>query len=157
MALSLKLAAPCLMIGAMLATAAVAPAAGAVAHPGPAPTSVARSGAAYHPYQDYLGSTFAHRGGAATRAPSAARRRRPHGIDVSHHNGYIHWGKVKHAGIKFVYIKATEGNSFRDPRFTHNYNGSRRHGILRGAYHFAQPTQSGGRKQARFFVRHGGG
>jgi GH25 family lysozyme M1 (1,4-beta-N-acetylmuramidase) len=37
------------------------------------------------------------------------------GIDVSHHNGPVDFTKVKSTGIQFVYIKATEGKTYRDP------------------------------------------
>ncbi len=33
------------------------------------------------------------------------------GIDVSKHNGYINWKKVKNDGIKFVIIRAGYGSS----------------------------------------------
>ena len=37
------------------------------------------------------------------------------GIDISHHNR-VDWKKIKaDKDIKFCYIKATEGKSFRDP------------------------------------------
>jgi lysozyme len=34
------------------------------------------------------------------------------GIDVSHWQGTINWGEVAKAGVKFVFIKATEGTSY---------------------------------------------
>ena len=36
------------------------------------------------------------------------------GIDVSHYQGEIDWQKVKAAGIRFAYLKATQGASFID-------------------------------------------
>ena len=38
------------------------------------------------------------------------------GIDVSHHQGEIDWAKVAGAGVRFAYLKATEGRDLRDPR-----------------------------------------
>ena len=35
----------------------------------------------------------------------------PRGIDVSNREGSINWIKVKANGVKFAYIKATEGTS----------------------------------------------
>lgn len=79
------------------------------------------------------------------------------GIDVSHHQGPIDWGAVKGAGIGFAQMKATEGTTFQDPQFATNYADSAAAGIIRGAYHFAQPASSSGAEQADFFVDHGGG
>jgi GH25 family lysozyme M1 (1,4-beta-N-acetylmuramidase) len=64
------------------------------------------------------------------------------GIDVSHHNGAIDWFKVKGAGIKFAYAKATEGTGFTDPRFFENRAGAEARHIAFGAYHFARPGGS---------------
>lgn len=60
------------------------------------------------------------------------------GIDISHHNGRINWGKVKknHKGIKFVYIKATEGATHTDSYYSYNLKHARKKGILAGSYHF---------------------
>ena len=46
------------------------------------------------------------------------RTERIDGIDISHHNGLINWGKVtrEHPDIKFVYIKATEGATWTDSK-----------------------------------------
>lgn len=81
----------------------------------------------------------------------------PQGVDVSNNNGYINWDQVDAAGIDFAMIKATEGTYFIDASFDHNYLQSYYHGIIRGAYHFANPADSSGATQARFFVNHGGG
>ena len=58
------------------------------------------------------------------------------GIDVSAHNGNIDFNKVSKSGIDFVFIKATEGGSFKDQRFHSNYNNARKAGLKVGAYHF---------------------
>lgn len=81
----------------------------------------------------------------------------PPGIDVSNWQGEIDWAAVAGDGIKFAYIKATGGTGFVDQKFDDNYNGAYAQGIIRGAYHFARPDQSGPVRQARFFVRNGGG
>ena len=36
------------------------------------------------------------------------------GIDVSNHQGNINWSAVKQSGIEVAYIKATEGDYFKD-------------------------------------------
>ena len=58
------------------------------------------------------------------------------GIDVSAHNGEIDFNKIAHSGIDFVFIKATEGATFKDTRFHSNYNNAKKAGLKVGAYHF---------------------
>jgi lysozyme len=60
------------------------------------------------------------------------------GIDVSHHQGDIDWKKVAADGVKFVFVKATEGKTFIDPKFETNVNGANAAGLKTGAYHFAR-------------------
>lgn len=59
-----------------------------------------------------------------------------HGIDISRWQGEIDWSAVKAAGTRFVYMKATEGGDHVDPAFRRNWEGARRAGVARGAYHF---------------------
>ncbi|MFD7711159.1 lysozyme [Streptomyces sp. NPDC059785] len=89
-------------------------------------------------------------------APATAAGK-PRGHDVSSHQKHVNWSKARARGARFVYIKATESTTYRNPYFTQQYNGSRAAGLLRGAYHFAVPNKSSGTAQAAFFVRHGGG
>lgn len=58
------------------------------------------------------------------------------GIDISAHNGDIDFIKIAQSGIDFVFIKATEGATFKDPRFHSNYNKALKSGLKVGAYHF---------------------
>ena len=58
------------------------------------------------------------------------------GIDVSRHQGTINWTKVKAAGIKFAFLKATEGVNYTDPNFAANAQGATAAGIPIGVYHF---------------------
>ena len=74
------------------------------------------------------------------------------GIDVSHHQGEIDWPRVAAAGIRFAFIKATEGRDHRDGRFEANWRGADGAGIARGAYHFFTFC-SPGREQAEHFLR----
>jgi GH25 family lysozyme M1 (1,4-beta-N-acetylmuramidase) len=78
------------------------------------------------------------------------------GIDVSHYQGAINWTSVRNAGIRFAFIKATEGTSYLDPSFAANYVGAYNAGVIRGAYHFARPAASSGAVQANFLADHGG-
>lgn len=73
------------------------------------------------------------------------------GIDVSAHNGSINWLLIKADKIDFVFIKATEGKTFRDKRFRANLSGARKAGIKAGAYHFFRFNRSG-QEQAKNFL-----
>lgn len=73
------------------------------------------------------------------------------GIDVSHHNGEIDWDKVALQKIKFVYIKASEGNDLQDRRFQQNWNEVRRVGLIPGAFHVFGNCSSG-TEQAQNFL-----
>jgi GH25 family lysozyme M1 (1,4-beta-N-acetylmuramidase) len=61
------------------------------------------------------------------------------GIDVSHHDGSIDWGGVASSGIRFAYIKSSEGTGFVDPRYAANRTAAARLGLRVGAFHFARP------------------
>ena len=66
---------------------------------------------------------------------------RPHdfpiqGIDVSKYQGDVDWSRVADSGVKFAWIKATEGADHIDPKFGQNWVESRAAGVPRGAYHF---------------------
>ncbi len=74
------------------------------------------------------------------------------GIDVSHYQGTIDWGKVAGAGIQFACAKATEGTTYVDGTFATNWKGMRQAGLTRCAYHFAHPAQSAS-AQAQHFVK----
>src|SRR5215211_3967400 len=83
------------------------------------------------------------------------------GIDVSHHQadrGAIDWAQVRAAGQSFVFIKATEGHTYTDPKFRANDAGARAAGLFRAAYHFARPDATGGDavREAAHFVGVGG-
>lgn len=74
------------------------------------------------------------------------------GVDVSHHQGAIDWERLKEDGVEFAYIKASEGETFNDPRFSRNWFAAEQAGILRGAYHFFSPCRTG-KAQAENFMR----
>ena len=90
--------------------------------------------------------------GAATPAAASVP-----GIDVSAHQGNVDWQAHWNNGVRFTYIKATEGLTYTSPYFAQQYNGSYAVGMIRGAYHFALPDKSSGAEQANYFVDHGGG
>lgn len=58
------------------------------------------------------------------------------GIDISRHNGEIDFRKVKESGIDFVFIKASEGVSYKDSFFHKNLSEAQNQDLKTGAYHF---------------------
>lgn len=64
------------------------------------------------------------------------------GIDVSHHQGAIDWTQVHPAGVRFAFMKATEGETYVDSEFSTNWANSKAGGLLRGAYHFFRAGSS---------------
>ena len=59
------------------------------------------------------------------------------GIDISSYQGYIDWNKVSSdKNIRFVFIKATEGATYRSTHYVHNLAQARRNGMLVGSYHY---------------------
>ena len=75
------------------------------------------------------------------------------GIDISKHQGDINWEELKkNQSIKFIYIKATEGSDFVDPRYHENIRNARKHGFKVGSYHFLS-TRSAATTQFYNFIR----
>jgi lysozyme len=64
------------------------------------------------------------------------------GIDVSYYQETIDWPRVRRAGIRFAFIRVSDGVLQRDARFASNWAEARRAGIVRGAYQFFRPDQS---------------
>lgn len=64
------------------------------------------------------------------------------GIDISNNNGPINFAEVAANGVKFVYIKATEGKSFQDGMMETFYNECKANGLKVGAYHFLVASSS---------------
>lgn len=58
------------------------------------------------------------------------------GIDVSHWQGNINFEEVRQDGIKIVYMKASQGTTFIDPKFEQNYLMAKENGLLVGVYHY---------------------
>jgi GH25 family lysozyme M1 (1,4-beta-N-acetylmuramidase) len=82
------------------------------------------------------------------------------GVDVAsyQHNPSIDWQQVHASGVKFAFIKATEGTGYVNPYLTADLSGTQQAGIYRGVYHFARPDASTGdaANEARYFVAHAG-
>ena len=75
------------------------------------------------------------------------------GIDVSYWNAGIDWPKVRAAGQRFVFAKASEGESYADPTFDDNWRGAKAAGLLRGGYHFFRANVDA-KKQANKFINY---
>ena len=69
------------------------------------------------------------------------------GIDVSHYQGKINWNKVANAGVRFAFIKASEGFTWKDSKFKTNWRAAKKVGISVGAYHFFRTKD--GKRQAK--------
>lgn len=64
------------------------------------------------------------------------------GIDVSYYQETIDWQRVRRAGIRFAFIRLSDGAAQRDSRFATNWTEAKRAGLVRGAYQFFRPDQS---------------
>lgn len=66
------------------------------------------------------------------------------GVDVSkyqHDDGRaIDWGAVRRSGRTFAFLKATGGSNRVDPWFAREWAAAGRAGMVRGAYHYADPS-----------------
>lgn len=65
------------------------------------------------------------------------------GIDVSAHNGSVNFEAARADGVEFVWIKASEGASFKDKNFRINHDKARKAGVKTGAYHFFRFDKDG--------------
>jgi GH25 family lysozyme M1 (1,4-beta-N-acetylmuramidase) len=74
----------------------------------------------------------------ATAIPAIADSKVP-GIDVSKYQGRIDWPAVASTPTRFVIVRATMGNRYRDRRYAENLSGATANGLVVGAYHFAKP------------------
>jgi lysozyme len=74
------------------------------------------------------------------------------GVDVSAHQGRVNWNSVASSGIRFVYLKATEGGDFQDEMFGENLRGAHQAGLECGAYHFFS-LKTPGALQAQNFIK----
>ena len=73
------------------------------------------------------------------------------GIDVSNWKGNINFKSVKNDGVEVVYIKATEGNYFKDKYAKQNYNRAKEQGLKVGFYHFFRANKNA-KGQANYFI-----
>lgn len=73
------------------------------------------------------------------------------GIDVSSHQQYIQWDKIKKdKNIHFAYIKATEGAHYTSPHYAYNVKMAHSNGMLIGSYHYFSSYSSVQEQYANF-------
>jgi GH25 family lysozyme M1 (1,4-beta-N-acetylmuramidase) len=63
------------------------------------------------------------------------------GVDISHHNK-VQWDSLKTCNLDFVYIKASEGKSYKDPKRIENYKIAKKYYSV-GFYVFWKKEVSG--------------
>lgn len=70
----------------------------------------------------------------------------------------ISWRLVAGSGQRFAIVKATQGTDYVNPYFQSDWAGARAAGLVRGAYHFAEPALpvSTAVAQAEHFIRTAG-
>ncbi len=73
------------------------------------------------------------------------------GVDVSAYQGEIDWETLSGAGIRFAFLKATEGSTFVDKRFSYNWEHAHKTGLRVGAYHYLS-FDSPGLTQAENYI-----
>ena len=59
------------------------------------------------------------------------------GIDVSHYQSPLNWPATAASGVRFAWVKTTEGQTYRDLAARGHLDGARAAGVRVGAYHFA--------------------
>lgn len=82
--------------------------------------------------------------------------RRPRGADVSHHQGRIGTDRLRAAkrdGLRWLYVKATEGTVVVDAEHDNTVAVARALGIPVGSYHFAHPEVGDAASEARAFLQ----
>jgi len=61
------------------------------------------------------------------------------GIDVYAGNGSIDWFEVARGGVRFAWVKCSEGTTFQDKKRSVNLYGARMNHVAVGGYHFGRP------------------
>lgn len=77
------------------------------------------------------------------------------GVDISNYQtGALDLAAAKRAGVRWVFHKATEGTTYRDPWYPKRRAQAKAAGVPFGAYHFARPSggAADGLAEAKFFL-----
>ena len=109
-----------------------------------------------HPTTDW---EFSHRKQGSTLwehptavVPVSSVERTAFGVDVSRHQGRIDWAAMSASGVRFAWVKATDGQSWVDPQFIANIRGATAAGIAVGPYHFMKVAGNSGAVSAKHFA-----
>ena len=66
------------------------------------------------------------------------------GTDRSHHNSKVPLQSLVDKGVKFIWFKATQADTYQDPTFNASWQEAKATpGLIRGAYHFYDPRVDG--------------
>lgn len=77
------------------------------------------------------------------------------GVDRSHHNSKVSLASLVTKGVKFIWFKATEGETYVDKTFNNSWQEAKAiPGLARGCYHFFNP-QVDGVVQAKHYLSTG--
>lgn len=74
------------------------------------------------------------------------------GVDISSYQAEVDMKSLANQGVRFAYIKATEGSGHVDEKFQTNWSNIAKTEIKAGAYHFFS-FESGGETQAENYIK----
>lgn len=73
------------------------------------------------------------------------------GTDRSHHNSKVSLASLVAKGVKFIWFKATQADTYEDPTFNASWQEAKgTPGLIRGAYHFFDPRVDGVEQATHF-------
>ncbi len=75
------------------------------------------------------------------------------GIDISHHNKVTDFDAVAASEASFCWCKATEGKTYKDPKFKQYASALLERGVPTGAYHYARPGNNSAASEAAHFLK----
>ncbi|MCJ8138697.1 GH25 family lysozyme [Falsirhodobacter halotolerans] len=77
-----------------------------------------------------------------------------HGIDVARYQTSIDWQQASAYGVRFAFVKATEGGDYVDPLYTTHRNAARAAGVPVSAYHYYYFCRTPEEQAAWFIANH---
>lgn len=88
----------------------------------------------------------------ATAYEKKMNKKRQPGIDISHYQGNPDWKQLKEDGIRFAFIKVTQGTTLTDSKWERNRDEGKANNILYGYYHYFEPDHDVA-AQAQHFIK----
>ena len=79
------------------------------------------------------------------------------GVDISSYQGNFKWSTWTKKDKRLRLHQGDRGHLVQEPLLQDPVQGRGEGGLIRGAYHFANPAGKAGYLQARYFVKNGGG